>query len=142
MFVLKLHVANICFKCFKCFRGMLQVFHTNVVKVDRDVAHVAMVVQVCCKLLFSMFHLFFFRRMLQVYLSGCCICFHTYCRCLGPWGPKPTSEFMLRVPNLYGDAKRIHGGFYPGSGERRPYVQRGGVLYFLAPKCLRRGYKL
>jgi hypothetical protein len=34
-------------------------------------------------------------------------------------------------------------GIYPGSGKRRPYVQReGGVLYFLAPKCLRRGYKL
>jgi hypothetical protein len=32
---------------------------------------------------------------------------------------------------------------YPGSGKRRPYVQRGGgVLYFLAPKCLRRSYKL
>jgi hypothetical protein len=32
---------------------------------------------------------------------------------------------------------------YPGSDKRRPYVQRGGgVLYFLAPKCLRRGYKL
>jgi hypothetical protein len=32
---------------------------------------------------------------------------------------------------------------YPGSGKRKPYVQRGwGVLYFLAPKCLRRGYKL
>jgi hypothetical protein len=24
-------------------------------------------------------------------------------------GPKPTSEFVLRVPNLDGDAKRIHG---------------------------------
>jgi hypothetical protein len=34
-------------------------------------------------------------------------------------------------------------GVYPGSDERRPYVQRGGeVLYFLVPKCLRRGYKL
>jgi hypothetical protein len=33
-------------------------------------------------------------------------------------------------------------GVYPGSGERRLYVQRGGVLYFLAPKCLHRGYKL
>jgi hypothetical protein len=32
---------------------------------------------------------------------------------------------------------------YPGSDKRRPYIQRGGgVLYFLAPKCLRRGYKL
>jgi hypothetical protein len=25
-------------------------------------------------------------------------------------GPKPTSEFVLRVPNLDGDAKIIHGG--------------------------------
>ena len=38
---------------------MLQVFHMDVYKVDRDVAHVAMVVHVCCKLLFLMFHLFF-----------------------------------------------------------------------------------
>jgi ribosomal protein L24E len=36
-----------------------------------------------------------------------------------------------------------HTGIYPGSGRRRPYVQRGRrVLYFLAPRCLRRGYKL
>jgi ribosomal protein L24E len=29
---------------------------------------------------------------------------------------------------------------YPSSGKGRPYVQRGGgVLYFIAPKCLRRG---
>jgi hypothetical protein len=38
---------------------MLQVFHTDVEKVDRDVARVAMVVHVCCKLMFSMFDLFF-----------------------------------------------------------------------------------
>jgi ribosomal protein L24E len=32
---------------------------------------------------------------------------------------------------------------YPGSGKRKPYIQRGGgVLYFLAPKCLHRGYKM
>ena len=49
-------------------------FHTDVVKVDRDVAYVAMVVLVCCELLFSMFHLFF-RHMLQVCLFRCCICF-------------------------------------------------------------------
>jgi hypothetical protein len=35
------------------------VFHTDVAKVDQDVAEVAMVVHVCCKLLFSMFHLSF-----------------------------------------------------------------------------------
>ena len=34
-------------------------FHMDVAKVDRDVSYVAMVVHVCCKLLFSMFHLFF-----------------------------------------------------------------------------------
>ena len=37
---LKAHVASV---HFKCFRGMLQVFHTDVAKVDRDVAVVAMV---------------------------------------------------------------------------------------------------
>ena len=46
----------------------------DVAKVDRDVAYVGMVVHVCCKLLFSMFYLFF-RHMLQVCLSACCICF-------------------------------------------------------------------
>jgi hypothetical protein len=46
------------------------------------------------------------------------------------------------LPNLDGDAKRIHGGL-SWFGQRRPYVQRRErVLYFLAPKCLRRGYKL
>jgi hypothetical protein len=56
MFALNLHVASV---CFKCFRGMLQVFHTDVAKVDQNVAHVVMVAHVCCKLLFSMFHQFF-----------------------------------------------------------------------------------
>jgi hypothetical protein len=46
---------------------MLQALHM-------DVAYVAMVVHRYCKLLFPMFHLFF-RCMLQVYLSGRCICF-------------------------------------------------------------------
>jgi hypothetical protein len=64
-------------KCFKCFIGMLQVFHLDVTKVDRDVSYVAMVVETCCKRLFQMFHLFF-KCMLQVYLFGSCICFtHT-----------------------------------------------------------------
>jgi hypothetical protein len=36
-----------------------------------------------------------------------------------------------------------HTGVYPGSGKRMPYVQRGGRdLYFLALRCLCRGYKL
>jgi hypothetical protein len=63
---------------------------------------------------------------------------------VGVWscgGPKPTSESMLRVSNLDGDA-RGYTEVYRGSVKRKPYVQREGVLYFLAPKCLRRGYKL
>jgi hypothetical protein len=71
---MKEHVANLCFKCFRCFIGMLQVFHMDIAKVDQDVAYVAMVIHICCKLMFSMFYLFF-RRMLQVCLFGCYICF-------------------------------------------------------------------
>jgi hypothetical protein len=41
------------------------VFHTDVIKVDRDVAYVAMVVHVCYKRLSLMFHLFS-RHVLQV----------------------------------------------------------------------------
>jgi hypothetical protein len=44
-------------------------------------------------------------------------------------------------PNPDGDAKRIH-EILSWFGQRRPYVQQGGVLYFLAPKCLHRDYKL
>jgi hypothetical protein len=46
---MKLHVASICFKFFRCFRSMLQVFHTDVAKVDWNVA-VAVVVH-CIRML-------------------------------------------------------------------------------------------
>jgi hypothetical protein len=61
-----LHVASVHFKYFRCFKGMLQVFHMDVAKVDWVVAYVEMVVYVCCKLLFLMFHLFF--------SDACCKC--------------------------------------------------------------------
>jgi hypothetical protein len=35
------------------------VFHADVVKADQDVAYVAIIVYVCCKLPFPMFYLFF-----------------------------------------------------------------------------------
>jgi hypothetical protein len=71
---------------------MLQVFHADVAKVDRDVA---IVVLVCCKLLFSMFHLFFHTHIASVYiwmlhmfytyvasaLFGCCVCFTMVFKC-------------------------------------------------------------
>jgi hypothetical protein len=57
-------------------------------------------------------------------------------------GPKPTSEFVLRVPNLDGDARRIHDGL-SWFGQKKALRPAGGeVLYFFAPKCLYRGYKL
>jgi hypothetical protein len=78
---LKAHVASVCFKCFRCFRGMLQVFHTNVAKVDRRCC-------ICCNDCI---------RMLQVSVSNvssvfsdvCCKCVyldvvyvsHICCKC-------------------------------------------------------------
>jgi hypothetical protein len=53
---------------FKYFRGMLQVFHTDVAKVDRDIAYVAMVIHVCCKRLSLMFYLFFHIYVANVFL--------------------------------------------------------------------------
>jgi hypothetical protein len=48
-------------------RYMLQMFHMDVVKIDRDIAFVAMIVHVFFEPLFPMFHLFF-QTMLQVCL--------------------------------------------------------------------------
>jgi hypothetical protein len=56
---LKAHVVSSCFKCFICLRGMLQVFRMDVAKIDRDVAYVAMVIHICCKRMFLMFHLLY-----------------------------------------------------------------------------------
>jgi hypothetical protein len=53
------------------------VFHTDVAKIDRDVAHVAIFVHIYCKRPFQMFHLLF-----QMYLASVLIwmlhMFHTY----------------------------------------------------------------
>jgi hypothetical protein len=52
------------------------VFRINIAKVDRDVAYIAMVVHVCCKCLFPMFHVFFQTYLDVVYVSHiCCKCF-------------------------------------------------------------------
>jgi hypothetical protein len=48
-------VVSVYFKCFRYCICMLQVFHMDVTKVDRDVAYVAMAIHVCCKRLFQMF---------------------------------------------------------------------------------------
>jgi hypothetical protein len=61
---------------------MLQVFQMDIAKLDRGVAYVAMVVHVCCKGLFPVFHLCFWTYCCKyVYLDVayvshiCCKCF-------------------------------------------------------------------
>jgi hypothetical protein len=53
------------------------VFHKDVAKVDQDVAYVAMVVHICFKLLFLMFHLFFHNYVASVFIWMLPM-FHTY----------------------------------------------------------------
>jgi len=48
-------------------------------------------------------------------------------------------KLVCVLPFPDGDARKDT-RIYPGSGKRRPYVQRGGEsLYYLVPKCLYRG---
>jgi hypothetical protein len=60
---------------------MFQVFYIDIAKVDRGVAYVAMVVHLCCKRLFLIFHLFFRSICKCIYLDIayvlyiCCKCF-------------------------------------------------------------------
>jgi hypothetical protein len=81
---------------------MLHVFNLDVAKVDRDVAHVAMVIHVCCKCMFQILQLFSnacasvcfkcsssFKRMLQIFYldvvydaSICSECFTCFRRML------------------------------------------------------------
>ena len=48
-------------------------FHMNFAKVDPNVAHVAMVIHVCCKSLFKMFHMF------QTYVASALSIYCLYC---------------------------------------------------------------
>jgi len=60
------------------------------------------------------------------------------CRCFPPGGSHP-------LVNLYACSRfemvmQKDTKIYPGSGKRKPYVQRGREsLYYFAPKCLYRG---
>jgi hypothetical protein len=63
------------------FIWLLQVFDVDVTKLDEDVEYVAMVVHVCCKLLFLIFQ-FIYKRMLHVCLSEMLYVFHTYVACV------------------------------------------------------------
>jgi hypothetical protein len=79
--VLKTHVASAHFNYFICFREMLQLFHTDVAKVDQDIVYVIMVIHVCCKCSSKMFHLCFWTYCYKcVYLDVTYVS-HIYCKC-------------------------------------------------------------
>ena len=52
-------------------------FHMDVAKVDWDVAYVAMLIHVCCKRLFPMFHLFVQTYVVRMFIWMVHM-FHTY----------------------------------------------------------------
>jgi hypothetical protein len=60
----------------------------SVAKVDWDVAYVAMVVHICCKLLLPMFHLFFQMHVASVFIWILHMFSHICCKC---------SIWMLRM---------------------------------------------
>jgi hypothetical protein len=57
------------------------VLHIDVAKVDQDIAYVAMVVYVCCKLLFPMFYLFFHTYVASVFYLDVAYVSHVCCKC-------------------------------------------------------------
>ena len=59
---------------------MLQGFRMDVVKVDRDVAYVAMVVHLCC-IESPMFHLFFQTYVASVFYPDVAYVSHICCKC-------------------------------------------------------------
>jgi hypothetical protein len=65
--------------------------------------------------------------------------------CAGIWtreGPKSTSEFVLRAPNSGWWCKEDTRGFILVWAKEDPTSSgKRWVVYFLAPKCLYRGYK-
>jgi hypothetical protein len=90
---LKLQVASF---CFKCFIGMLQVFYIDIVEVDREVAHIAMVFSsicpkcfVCFRCMLQVFHLdvakvdldITYTCMLQIYISSVSAVLYVCCKC-------------------------------------------------------------
>jgi hypothetical protein len=64
----------------------LKVIHMDVVKVDRDVAYVAIVVHVCCKLMFPMFHLSFLDVCSSVFYPDVAYASHICCKCFIAYG--------------------------------------------------------
>jgi hypothetical protein len=62
-----------------CSKLMFQLFQVFVVKLDRDVAYVAITTHICCKRLFQMFHLF--QTYVAVFYLGVAYVSHLCCKC-------------------------------------------------------------
>jgi hypothetical protein len=54
-------------------------FHIYVAKLDRDVAYIAIVIHVCCNLLFSMFHISIYVA--TVFILDVAHVLHICCKC-------------------------------------------------------------
>jgi hypothetical protein len=67
------------FEVFQMFQKYVSIVLYGYTKVDRDVTHVASVLEVCSKSLFKIFHLF---QMYVASVSGCCTCYNGYVACV------------------------------------------------------------
>jgi hypothetical protein len=56
------------FQVFQMFQRYVVVVFMDVAKIDRDVAYVVMIVHVCCKRQFLMFHLLFQTYVASVFI--------------------------------------------------------------------------
>jgi hypothetical protein len=96
-FALKLHVLSVYFMCFKCFKRYIASVLIDVVKVNRDVTHVAMVFSsvcpkcfICFRHVLQVFHLdvvkidldVAYTCMLQAYVLSVSGVSYVYCKCL------------------------------------------------------------
>jgi hypothetical protein len=83
---------------------MWHVFHLDVAKVDRDIAHVAIAIHICCKRMFQVFQMFHLdvacvSSGCYKSRSGCCTCCDIYTHMLQVYVPNVSTVFesMLQV---------------------------------------------
>jgi hypothetical protein len=72
------YIAYVRYKCLRRFRCMLQLFHLDVAKIDREMLHILHMLQVFQKHVASVCSrcfICFQTYVAIVFLSGCCICF-------------------------------------------------------------------
>jgi hypothetical protein len=90
---------NTCFRCFICLKGMLECF-IRMLQSRSVMLHMLQWLYIYIASFYSQCFICFFRRMLQVCLSGCCICF-----------THMLQVFYLDVVYVYNSFKCISGVF-------------------------------